>query len=158
MWTPLPQVLEVCLHEVYADRGWDVATNTNYRLEPDDDRWLSFPTLSELLGKVDDVVDELGYDEEVTSDIRAALKTRLNSMRSGAKGRMLDAQRSVEMAELLGNASVLELEGLGDDDDKAFVMALLIARLAEERRVQGEAPSLRHLLVVEEAHRVVANP
>jgi DNA helicase HerA-like ATPase len=158
MWTPLPQVLEVCLHEVYADRGWDVATNANYRLESDDDRWMAFPTISELLAKVEDVVDDLGYDEEVTSDIRAALKTRLNSLRSGAKGRMLDVQRSVDMSELLGSASVLELEGLGDDDDKAFVMALLIARLAEERRVRGESPSLRHLLVVEEAHRVLANP
>ncbi len=158
MWTPLPQVLEVCLHEIYFDRGWDVATNTNSRLAPDDDRSLAFPTLSELLAKVDEVVDELGYDDEVTGDMRAALRTRLNSLRSGAKGRMLDVQRSVELMGLLATCAILELEGLGDDDDKAFLMALLIARLAEERRGQGQSASLRHLLVVEEAHRVLANP
>ncbi len=158
MWTPLPQVLELCLHEVYLDRGWEVTTNTNDRLGPEDDRSLAFPTVSELLAKVDDVVERLGYDEEVSADIRAALRTRLNSLRSGAKGRMLDVQRSVELAQMLASPAVLELEGLGDDNDKAFVMALLIARLAEERRVQGQSPRLRHLLVVEEAHRVLANP
>ena len=24
MWTPLPQILERCLHEIYTDRGWDL--------------------------------------------------------------------------------------------------------------------------------------
>ena len=31
MWTPLPQVLEMCLHEVYVDRGWDLTSGLNYR-------------------------------------------------------------------------------------------------------------------------------
>jgi hypothetical protein len=33
MWTPLPEVLERCLHEIYRDRGWDLASNSNSRLE-----------------------------------------------------------------------------------------------------------------------------
>jgi hypothetical protein len=158
MWTPLPQVIEVCLHEVYRDRGWDVTTNSNYRLASEDDPSLAFPTISELVAKVDEVAARLGYDDEIEANIRAALRTRLNSLRSGAKGRMLDVQRSLEFDRVLQGPAVFELEGLGDDDDKAFVMGLLIVRLAEERRVEGQWPSLRHLLVVEEAHRVVANP
>jgi hypothetical protein len=157
MWTPLPQVLEVCLHEIYRDRGWEVTTNSNHRLDPEDDRSLAFPSLSDLVAKVDDVAGRLGYDDEITADIRAALRTRLNSLRSGAKGRMLDVQRSLDLNRILEAPAVLELEGLGDDDDKAFVMGLLIVRLAEERRVQGLRPPLRHLLVVEEAHRVLAS-
>lgn len=158
MWTPLPQVIEICLHEVYRDRGWDVTTNSNHRLSPEGDRSLAFPTLSELVAKVDEVAARLGYDAEIEANIRAALRTRLNSLRSGAKGRLLDVQRSLEFDRVLEAPAVFELEGLGDDDDKAFVMGLLIVRLAEERRVQGQLPSLRHLLVVEEAHRVVASP
>ena len=33
MWTPLPQVLERCLHEIYEDRGWDLTMSRNSRLE-----------------------------------------------------------------------------------------------------------------------------
>jgi hypothetical protein len=53
---------------------------------------------------------------------------------------------------------VLELEGMGDDDDKAFVMGLVMIRLAEQRRVQGEHKGLAHLLVIEEAHRLLGQP
>jgi hypothetical protein len=158
MWTPLPQVLEVCLHEVYEDRGWHLATGSNHRLGSDDDRAPAFPTLSELVSKVDEVAGRLGYEERITADIRAALRTRLNSLRSGAKGRMLDVRRSLPMDRVLARPTVIELEGLGDDDDKAFVMGLLIVALAEHRRVQGPSSSLQHLLVIEEAHRLLANP
>ena len=157
MWAPLPQVLEVCLQEVYEDRGWHLATDTNHRLGPNDDRAPAFPTLSELVAKVDDVTGRLGYDERITADIRAALRTRLNSLRSGAKGRMLDVRRSLPLNRIFSRPTVVELEGLGDDEDKAFVMGLLIVALAEHRRVQGPSSSLQHLLVIEEAHRLLAN-
>ncbi|MCT9114342.1 DUF87 domain-containing protein, partial [Streptomyces mirabilis] len=157
MWTPLPQVLEVCLHEVYAARGWEVTYGTNPRLDGDSERAAAFPTLADLVHKVEEVVPRLGYDSEVTGNILAALRTRLNSLRAGGKGRMLDVRRSLPIELLLGQPTVLELEGMGDDDDKAFMMGLLMIRLAEHRRFQGDTESLRHLLVVEEAHRLLAN-
>lgn len=164
MWTPLPQVLEQCLHEVYRDRGWDLATGTNRRLTPGDDQALAYPTLSDLHATVGSVVDRLGYDRKVADDIRAALRTRIDGLRTGGKGRMLDVQRSLPMADLLDRPTVLELEAVGDDDDKAFIMGLLLVRLAEfrqtERRRAGEEglpDGLRHLLVVEEAHRLLTN-
>ncbi|MEU1458043.1 ATP-binding protein [Streptomyces avermitilis] len=157
MWTPLPQVLEMSLHAVYVDRGWDITTNTNRRLVPDGDRAPAFPTLTDLVRKVEQVVPRLGYDEKVTGDLRAALCTRLNSLRIGGKGRMLDVRRSVPLSFLLGRPTVLELDGMGDDDDKAFVMGLLMIRLAEQRRTEADTAGLRHLLVIEEAHRLLAN-
>lgn len=156
MWTPLPQTLEQCLHEVYADRGWNLATGENTRLGRDDDRTLAAPTLSDLVAKVDEVVPRLGYEQRISDDIRAALVTRLNALRAGAKGRMLDVRRSIPMDQLLASPTVLELEWMGDDDDKAFVMALLLVRLAEHRRAEGQSRTLRHVLLIEEAHRVLA--
>ncbi|MFD5424623.1 ATP-binding protein [Streptomyces sp. NPDC127084] len=156
MWTPLPQVLETALHGVYADRGWDITSGTNRRLDADGDRSLAFPTLTDLVRKVEELVPRLGYEERVTSDLRAALRTRLNSLRTGGKGTMLDGRRPLSMDDLLGRPTVLELEGMGDDDDKAFMMGLLLIRLAEHRRVQGDVEGLRHLLVIEEAHRLLA--
>jgi Helicase HerA, central domain len=158
MWTPLPQVLEICLHEIYLDHGWDVTSNTNRRLTDGTDRASSFPTLAELLAKVDEVVEKLGYEERVTADIRAALQTRLNSLRAGGKGRMLDTTASLPMSLLLGRPTILELEAMGDDDDKAFLMGLVMIRLAEHRRARGDTEGLQHLLVIEEAHRLLGAP
>jgi hypothetical protein len=157
MWTPLPQILEQCLHQVYEDRGWDITANTNHRLNGATDPSPAFPTLSELAVKVEEVTRALGYEDRVTADMRAALLTRINSLRTGGKGRMLDVQHSLPMKLLLEHPSVLELEGMGDDDDKAFMMGLLFIRLVEHRRVAGPSEELQHLLVFEEAHRLLTN-
>jgi hypothetical protein len=157
MWTPLPQILERCLHEVYADRGWDLATNTNIRLAEGDDPADAYPTLADLVAKAAEVIPTLGYEEKVTGDLRAALTTRLESLRSGGKGAMLDVARSLPIADLLAGPTVVELEAMGDEGDKAFLAALIVIRLAEHRRSQGQTADLVHLLVIEEAHRLLAN-
>src|SRR5262249_11859816 len=157
MWTPLPQVLEQCLHGIYKDRGWDVATNSNFRLDTKSNVEDAFPTLSELAAKVDEVIYGLGYEDKIADDMRAALVTRINGLRAGGKGRMLDVQRSVPMAALLQRPTIIELQGMGDDDDKAFAIGLLLIRLYEYRRAANEFSGLQHLLVLEEAHRLLAN-
>jgi len=157
MWTPLPQVLETCLHRVYEDYGWDITTNSNYRLLRESDVASAFPTLTTLLDKVDEVTQELGYEKKVMDDMRAALRTRINGLRAGGKGRMLDVKSSLPMDVLLSGNTIIELEGIGDDDDKAFIIGLLLIRLAEYRRAKGESDKLEHLLIIEEAHRLLAN-
>jgi uncharacterized protein DUF87 len=155
-WTPLPQLLERCLHRVYADRGWELATDVNARITGPEDRAAAFPTLSELVATVEEVIPTLGYEERVSSDLRAALLTRLDSLRAGGKGLLLDVERSTPTSRLLEGPTVLELEPMGDDEDKTFVMGLLLVRLAEQRRAGGEHADLQHLLVIEEAHRLLA--
>ncbi|HEX9423789.1 MAG TPA: DUF87 domain-containing protein [Pyrinomonadaceae bacterium] len=157
LWSVLPAVLELCLHQIYKDRGWNTATNTNSRLDKDSDVAAAFPTLSDLAAKVDVVTRALHYDPESESNIRAALLTRVNSLRGGSKGRMLDVQRSFPMSLLLQHPTILELEGIGDDDDKAFLMGLLFIRLVEFRRASGQVADLQHLLVIEEAHRLLSS-
>ncbi|WP_030778184.1 ATP-binding protein [Streptomyces sp. NRRL S-920] len=158
MWTPLPQILERCLHEVYADRGWDLRTNLNSRLDGAGGVTAdAFPTLSDLIAKVAEVIPALGYEDRIAGDMRAALLTRLESLRRGAKGAMLDVSRSLPAAQLFGTPTVVELDALGDEGDKAFFTGLLLIRLVEHRRAQGQSRELVHLLVVEEAHRLLEN-
>lgn len=157
LWSPLPQILEASLHEVYRDRGWDSTRDRNFRLENASNRADSFPTLSDLVAKVEEVIQKMGWEQKITSDLQASLTTRLNGLRSGGKGAMLDVQHSFPMKELLEPPTIIELEGIGDDEDKAFLMGLLLIRLLEYRRAQGERKGLHHLLVIEEAHRLLAN-
>ena len=56
-----------------------------------------------------------------------------------------------------GPSHRLELEAIGDEGDKAFLIGLLLVRLVEHRRAAGQAPDLVHLLVIEEAHRLLGN-
>jgi hypothetical protein len=156
MWTPLPQVLERCLYAIYEDRGWDLLSGANTRLGPGDSYAQAFPTLTDLIRKVAEVVPSLGYEEKITGDIRAALETRLESLRQGGKGAMLDVPASFPFEEILKRPAVLELEGVADDDDKALLIALILIRLVEHRRSQGSWGQLKHLLVIEEAHRLLA--
>jgi hypothetical protein len=160
MWTPLPQVLEECLYRIYQDHGWELVGRQNHRLNGEITHPLAFPTLNDLFHKVDEVVTQLGYDERITADIRAALRTRINGLRAGSKGKMFDTRYQMPMQDLLGRPTILELEGMGNDDDKAFVMALLVIRITEHWRVnhptQLEQGRLRQLLVIEEAHRLLA--
>jgi hypothetical protein len=58
---------------------------------------------------------------------------------------------------------VLEIEDVGDDSDKAFLMGTVLIRLAEHLRMANRAGSwrssrLRHLTVIEEAHRLLRRP
>ena len=156
MWTPLPQILEQCIYQVYQDKGWDITTGSNARLGDERQRAMAFPTLSDLVTKIDEVTRRLGYDREITANMRTALITRINSLRTGGKGRMLDVKQSIPMHLLLGQNTVLELEGVGDDNDRAFIMGLILIRLAEYRRAQTTSDDL-HVLVIEEAHRLLAN-
>lgn len=157
LWSPLPQILEQCLHEVYRDEGWDPVTNTNRRLHPGDDPAQAFPTLADLAAKVDTYISSLGYDDRVRADLRAALLTRVNALRVGGKGAMFDTRASMPMDVLLDKPCVMELQNLGDDDDKAFLMALLFIRLVEHRRTTAGRGGLAHVLVIEEAHRLLTN-
>ncbi|MFO7696785.1 MAG: hypothetical protein R6X16_06470, partial [Anaerolineae bacterium] len=164
MWTPLPQILERAIHEIYRDRGWDSVYSTNARAARADAAGIGWhsraqPTLSDLAHKVAELVPALGYEPEVAGNIRTALETRLNSLRVGAKGMLLDTPRSVPIELLLREPTILELEGVGDDDERAFIMGLILVSLYEHYQVLGQsaAEGLLHLTVVEEAHRLLAN-
>lgn len=162
MWSPLPQVLERAIHEIYRDKGWDPVSSTNDRAVIEgSDKWhpRAQPTLTDLYHKVAEMVPKLGYDKEVTRNVRTALETRINSLRIGAKGLMLDTPSSIPIDHLLDEPTVFELEGIGDDDEKAFIMGLILTSLYEYYRVQGSpaGSDLRHITVVEEAHRLLKN-
>jgi hypothetical protein len=165
MWSPLPQVLEQCMLRAYRDRGWDLVSDRNDRLAEGEDRSLAFPTLRELADTVNEIVDRLGFDPEARDRVRGSLATRINGLRVGSKGAMFDTREPLPMASLLGRPAILELERLADESDKAFLMGLLLIRLVEFRRGQrrgakpGGAPgdALTHMLVIEEAHRLLAN-
>jgi hypothetical protein len=167
LYAPMPYVLETCLHEIYEDRGWNLTTSAVERRLPVGKRgreaeYSVFPALQDLYAKIDPVVDRLGYDDRIQQDVKAGLKARIGSLLLGGKGLMLNTRRSLPVKELLRTPTVLELERVGDDDEKAFLIGLLLTRLYEYRVVEGRREMggderLRHVLLIEEAHRLLQN-
>lgn len=158
MYASMPYLLEEALVGIYMDKGWELATSTNryFDVEQTNDYSDYLPTLEELLHKIDQVVASKRYAQELSQDLSAALRARLASLLSGSKGLMLNSRRSVPIGELLAHNTVLELKSLGDDDEKCFVMGLLLARIYEYREIHhDEIPGLRHLTLIEEAHRLL---
>ncbi len=152
LYPPMPYVLETCVYEVYEDRGWDVLRGINTLGRND------FPTLEDLYYKVEIVTDRLGYHNEIQSNVKAALQARINSLRVGGKGAMLDTDKSIPFDILLNIPAVMELEDIGDDEVKAFVIGIVMVQLYEYRRsMLGKTKGLEHLLIIEEAHRLLKN-
>jgi hypothetical protein len=83
----------------------------------------------------------------------------------GAKGQMFNTCSFPDIEDLLSHPTVFELEALSDDDDKAFFVGLMLVLIIEYRQAQNPTvnPSksrktgLEHVLVIEEAHRLLKN-
>jgi hypothetical protein len=155
MWAPLPHILERCIHEVYSDKGWDLVSNKN----PRGIHRNANPTLTDLYNKIDPVVDRLGYSQQSDTEIRSALKTRINSLRIGGKGLMMDTRVSIPFKTLMKKPVILELQAIGDDEEKSFLMGLILTMMYEYYVSAGISAKsdLAHITVIEEAHRLLAN-
>lgn len=153
LYPPMPYILEKAVYEVYSDRGWNIVENRNKY------GFTAYPTLSDLYNKIDVIVDNMGYHQEVQSNVKAALQARIYSLMIGGKGAMLNTQKSFPLEELLSRPVVLELEDIGDDETKSFVIGILLVQLYEYRKTQMSkgAKQLSHILMVEEAHRLLKN-
>ncbi len=153
---PFPQVLSAALTRVYEDAGWDLALGETVAADANP----SYPNLTDLQRAAIRIVQEVGYSQRITDDVLGFIKVRLSSLRLGTTGRFLEGGHQIDFGKLLRTNAVLEIEDVGDDSDKAFLMGTVLIRLAEHLRMANRAepaslPKLRHLTVIEEAHRLL---
>ncbi len=156
---PFPQVLAAALTRCYTAAGWDLTLGepATAGVRP------GYPALADLQAAAEQVVSEIGYGREITDNVRGFIRVRLSSLRLGTTGRFFDGGHPLDFAALLGRNVVLEIEDVGDDQDKAFLIGTVLLRLAcylrMRQREEGPArPVLRHLTVIEEAHRLLRSP
>jgi len=153
MYEILPVILEEALVDLYGSQGW-----LEEELPPDE---VQCPTLSQMHDRLSDLIRSKGYEERITLNITAAMKTRISSLMRGWKGNLFDHPTSTPWADLFDRPVVINLQQMGDDADKCFTMALLLNFLYEYRQAQHEtegspeSSTLRHLAIIEEAHRIL---
>lgn len=156
MYDILPILMEDLIYTIYQNKS------TNWlSKEPEFGRTLP-PTLNSMSVSVDNVISNRGYEERIERNMKACLNTRIDSLKRGWKGEMLNTVHSTPWKDLFERPCVINLSYVGDDVDKAFFMALILQFLYEYRtscaeigEVDFNDNSCKHLTVIEEAHRVM---
>ena len=155
----LPVIMEHLLYDLYTD--------VHPMLDKEDPLYMKkgFPTLNSVNRRfIDDLMANIGYAKENTQNISAALRTRFSGLKYGWKGELLNNEKlqSYSWGELFGSPVIVNLSYAGDDQDRAFIMSMLLQFLYEYRIAESETGKIsfdtnecRHLVVVEEAHRVM---
>ena len=178
---PMPYIFEKCLYNIYEKKGWNLTFGLHsYYLEENknslseelfDNKKLEefyktishkylFPNMQDLKEEVAKYINKMPYKGELKGNIEGAIKSRIESLCVGAKGYMFNTNDMFDFDIIFNQNSVFELEGLADDSDKAFALGLLIIYINEYRQVDKEIDNtkgLKHLLVIEEAHRLLKN-
>jgi hypothetical protein len=156
---PFPQIMSQALQRVYEANGWDVVTGRGRpgsAIEP------AVPTLEQLQKAALQVIGEVGYGNELMADVKGFVDVRLRSLRIGSAGRFFEGGHPADIEGLLSKNVVLAIEDVANDEDKAFLMGTLIIRIVEHlrlraRRQETSTRGLEHVIVIEEAHRLLRN-
>ncbi|WP_239128996.1 ATP-binding protein [Sinosporangium siamense] len=152
---PFPQIMSLSLQRVYEANGWDVVTGGGV---PGAGVGPAVPTLEQLQAQAMDVIKEIGYGREVQADVEGFISLRLRSLRVGSAGRFFEGGHPADIGGLLQRNVVLAIEDVANDEDKAFLMGTLIIRIVEHLRMrarQERSTGLQHVIVIEEAHRLL---
>lgn len=178
MQESLPILMEELIFAVYgvpfsAEKPGDKALcwlppDSRYRT-PKFDECIPVPTFVQMASQLTNLFERLTYAKDVQCNLQAALKTRIESFKRGWRKQLLNKDIPRHSAEdwerLFGHPTVINLTSLTSDEDKAFFMAIVlmfiyeyrqeVAELPEAQEAKGHDSGLKHLLVVEEAHRVL---
>jgi hypothetical protein len=159
MEAAIPQIIETAIYQCYEDYGWNIATNKNEKYEnPFGAGVYAFPTLENLIVKVDSVVKEQGFDDRLKNDYIGSIKARLQGLLIGSKGLMLNTKRSVDFESLVEKRVVLELEEIKSGSEKSLIMGFVLANLNEAMKAKYIKTNgrFKHITLLEEAHRLLS--
>lgn len=172
MEAAIPQIIESAIYQCYEDYGWNISNNKNkyYGDHAFDDGVYAFPTLSDLINKVEEVVDQQGFDTRLRNDYIGSIKARLQGLLVGAKGFMLNCRRSIDFTQLLNKRIVIELEEIRSASEKSLIMGFILTNLAEAIKANylkicsirasdkesGVLDRCNHITLIEEAHRLLS--
>lgn len=162
MYGPMPYILEEAIHNIYKNKGWSFETEDHsYYTDSQDANYdrknLLFPTMEDLKNEIESVVDKAGYYQDLQNNIKAALKTRINNLTLGVKGKIFNSRHSFDAELLFETPTVIELSNIVDDEEKAFLMGLILNKLYAYKEEKGASDKLKHITVIEEAHRLLPN-
>ena len=155
LWSPLPDIYRAALVATYGDRN--ILTSEVAGTVPH-----TWPTVVDFFDSMTRVLMQPpfnAYSGEVKSNIEAATLVRARQLTMGVCASTFLTDVDFDAGDLLDGPCILELEKLGNGDEQALMMALLLNAMTEWYKTNRPPVStLVHLTVVEEAHRLLTKP
>lgn len=150
MYAAMPAVLKDAMLQAYEVCGWDLNSSTNHLGTG------LYPTFKDLLAELVDVIDRSAYDQEVKSNYRGSLETRVHSLTNGLNGQIF-SNAEIDNEVLFDQNTIIDLSRVGSTESKALIMGILIMRLNEYRMTSSTSMNvpLHHVTVLEEAHNIL---
>lgn len=156
MYDILPVLMEDLIYSIYQNKSTDWLTK-----EPVFGETMP-PTLNSMSIGVEKVISGRQYEPRIEQNMKACLNTRIDCLKRGWKGEMLNTVHSTPWQDIFERPVIINLSYVGDDSDKGFFMSLILQLLYEYRtaiaelgRVDFNDNDCKHLTVIEEAHRVM---
>jgi hypothetical protein len=105
---------------------------------------------------ITEIVESKGFDDRLKNDYIGSIKARIDSLKVGPKGLMLNTRTSIRFEDLLNDIVIMEMDAIRDGQDKALIMGLILFRINEAIRARFKKdPNFKHLTLIEEAHRLL---
>lgn len=127
-----------------------------------------YPNVDIMVREAVNIMKNKTYDERNKTNLSEILITRLQSLRRGTRGKILNVKCSTDYDRLFSQNVIINLSRLSGSKDKALVMSLLMQALYDYRqscynddmdyREKARQNKLCHLTLVEEAHNVLLKP
>ena len=158
MEAAIPQIIESAMYSCYEDYGWNIDTDENEKFDnPYDEGVYSFPTLEDLLNKIEIEVTKHDFDDRLKKDYIGSITARLQGLLVVKKVQMLNSRRSIDFRELIEKKVVLEIEGIKNGTEKSLVMGFILTNLCEALRAKyNKDKHFKHITLIEEAHRLLS--
>lgn len=152
LFVPLPALVERAMLSVFRHWGWSLDSISRGPRE----ETRPWPTMGQFVAALTDAAENSGYAGENMATLRGAIDTRFKRLVRGESlvGDVFDCEASTFAPDSwLKESAVIELESLGP----AYANFLTLILLSLLREVLGAKPnrSLRHLLILEEAHNLI---
>ncbi|WJZ68347.1 ATP-binding protein [Kocuria rosea] len=118
------------------------------------------PTLGTLRHHLNELIQASGYTGETKNNLQASLLGRIDFLMNGPLGVALSGSQeaSVDWDDLTSRPTVIELRRFAGPLERSLVFALLLSGLITYREANPSPGTLGHLVVLEEAHRLLRNP
>lgn len=152
MYDAMPAFFKDAILKSYESVGWDLGSST---FEGDELAYPDFETVADQLVKL---IGESSYSEEIKSNYRGALITRVRSLTVGLN-KFIFTSEQTPYEKLFDENCILDISRVKSSETKALLMGLMVYILNEYRmdRKEGSNRGLKHITVLEEAHNLLKN-
>jgi len=150
MYAAMPAILKEAVLETYKKCGWNLDLSINF----ENDNF--FPTFTDLLDELKNIIKLSEYSEEVKSNYIGSLTTRVKSLTNGLNGQIFSSNE-IDNEILFDTNVIVDLSRIGSQETKSLLMGILVMRLSEHRMATNKKSNrkLHHVTVLEEAHNIL---